>query len=137
MDQIPMFFEQAEDALGYAVAALGGAKAVGVRLRPDLPADAAGRWALDCLNADRPQFFHPGQVLAILRLAREAGVHVAMDWICQSAGYAKPAPMEPQDEQAALMRQFIQAAELLRHTQARIEQMAGAATDTGLRVVKA
>lgn len=136
MDQVPMFFEKVEDALGFIISALGGAKVVGAKLRPDLPADAAGRCLLDCLNTDRPAFLHPGHITVLLRMAREAGVHNAMDWICDHAGYAKPQPVEPQDEQALLMRQFVQSVELQRSIASRLEQMTGQSLEAGLRMVK-
>jgi hypothetical protein len=111
---------------------------VGLLLRADMSADAAGRWVLDCLNPDRPQFFHPSQIALLLKAAREANIHAAMDWFCQSAGYAKPAPIEPQDEQAALMRQFIQAAELVQKLAPRLEALAGMAApaSASMRVVR-
>lgn len=137
MDQMPMFFEKIEDALGFVISALGGAKVVGAKLRPDLPADAAGRWLLDCLNTDRPAFLHPGHIAVLLRMAREANVHNAMDWLCQDTGYAKPTPVEPQDEQAQLMRTFVQSVEIQRHTLARLEALTGQTLESGLRVVKA
>lgn len=140
MDQVPMFFETVEDALGFVISALGGAKVVGCKLRPDLAEnspESAQRWVLECLNPDRPAFFHPSQVLVLLRLGREAGLHNAMEWICDRAGYAKPTPVEPQDEQAQLMRTFVQSVEIQRHTLARLEALTGQTLESGLRVVKA
>lgn len=136
MEQVPMFFEQIEDALGFIVSALGGAKRVGPELRGDIPAEAAGRWVLDCLNHDRPQFFHPGHVQKLLKMGRAAGVHVAMDWIAQDAGYTRPAPLEPQDEHAQLMRQFIQAAEIINKVMPRIGELQGQVDNPTMRVVK-
>lgn len=136
MGQVPMFFEKFEDALTFIVSALGGAKVVGAALRTDLPADAAGRWLLDCLNTDRPAFLHPGHIAALLRMAREAGVHNAMDWICEHTGYAKPQPVEPLDEQALLMRQFVQSVELSRDIVTRLQQITGQTFESPLRAVK-
>lgn len=135
MDQVPMFFEQTEDALGFVVSALGGAKQVGAALRPDLSPDAAARWLLDCLNPDRPAFLHPAQTLMLLRMAREVGIHNAMEWMCQATGYAKPVPAEPADEQAALMRQFIQAADAVRNLLPRLESLT-VDYPAGMRVIK-
>lgn len=136
MDQVPMFFEKFEDALTFVVSALGGAKVVGAKLRPDLPADAAGRWLLDCLNSDRPAFVHPGHIAALLRMAREAGVHNAMDWFAEYTGYAKPQPVAPIDEHALLLRQFVQSVELSREIVTRLQQITGQPLDSTLRAVK-
>lgn len=138
MEQQALFFESVEEALSHVVSALGGAKAVGAKLRQDMGPEAAGRWLKDCLNGDRRETLHPGQLLWLLRSAREAGVHTGMDWLCQAAGYARPAPMEPADEQAALMREFIRAADIQRSTLARLEQLtaSGVSLTTDLRVVK-
>ena len=136
MDQVPMFFEKVEDALGFVISALGGAKSVGCKLRTDLPPEAAARWLLDCLNTDRPAFLHPGHITALLRMAREAGIHNAMEWICQDTGYAKPVPVEPQDEQAVLMRSFVQSVDMQRNIVSRLEQLTGQSLESSLRVVK-
>lgn len=137
MDQVPMFFEQVEDALGYIIQALGGAKVVGAKLRPDMAEnspESAQRWVLECLNPDRPAFFHPAQVIMLLRMAREANLHNAMDWLCDRTGYAKPQPLEPQDEYALLQRQFIQAAEMLKSLTPRLDELQS--HNPNMRVVK-
>jgi hypothetical protein len=85
------FFECPEDALRAAVQALGGAKQVGAMLWPDKTPDHAGRLLLDCLNASRAEKLDLGQTMRVLRLARDAGVHAPMLWICGEVGYeAKP-----------------------------------------------
>lgn len=85
------FFECPEDALRAAVQALGGAKQVGAMLWPDKTPDHAGRLLLDCLNPARAEKLDLGQTMRVLRLARDAGVHAPMVWICGEVGYeAKP-----------------------------------------------
>lgn len=85
------FYESPEDALRAAVQLLGGAKQVGARLWPDKTPDAAGRLLLDCLNPGRAEKLDVGQVMFVLRMARDAGHHAAMLWICGELGYeAKP-----------------------------------------------
>ncbi|MDP2026429.1 hypothetical protein [Sulfuriferula sp.] len=124
MMQSPLFFESENDALAHVVSVLGGAKKVGTLLRPELAADAAGRWVLDCLNAERPAQFHPPQVMYLLRAARAVGDHAAMAWWAGECGY-QALPIEPQDEAAELKRRFIESADLLARMARRIEQLEG------------
>ncbi len=98
------------DALSDAVRACGGPKKVGALMRPELPADQAGRWVSDCLNREHCARFDPEQVLLLLRLARAVGAHAAMDFMAGSCGYRAPQPLEPEDERARLQREFVAAA---------------------------
>ena len=67
MSQSALFSEDIHDALRDVVRALGGVKDAGARLRPELPADAAGHWLKDCLNPERRHRLDPEQVLWLLR----------------------------------------------------------------------
>lgn len=128
MTQESLFSEDFNDALKDAIRALGGTKAVGVKLRPEMPADAAGAWLKDCLNPTRRERLAPEQVLWILRESRKVGCHSAMNFLCDEAGYVRAAPLEPQDEAAQLQRQFIDAVQALRKITDRGERL-------GLRMV--
>jgi hypothetical protein len=108
-EQFPLFHEDLTEALRTCVQALGGPKKVGALLRPELPADQAGRWIADCLNPDRRDQLHPNQLLLVLTESRKVGCHAAMRYLAFAAGYQEPAPMEPQDERAALQRQFVES----------------------------
>ena len=108
-DQIPLFCEDLNDAIRQTVQALGGMKRVGADMRPELPADQAGRWLGDCLNPDRRERLDPQQLSWIRRRARQAGVHILAAFEAADAGYAQPQPLEPEDARAALMREFVQA----------------------------
>jgi hypothetical protein len=121
--QEPLFIETINEALREAVKALGGAKEVGKKLRPEKMADEAGRWLLDCLNPERRERLDPDQVMWILREARKVGCHVAMNFICDDAGYSKPLPLEPEDEKAQLQREFIESTKALARMAQRIEQL--------------
>jgi len=123
MDQQRLIFDDILDALGEVVRTLGGAKAVGAAMRPELPLDQAAGWVRDCLNANRRERFDPAQVLWILRKGREAQCHAAMHFIADEAGYARPAPLDPQDELAQLQRKFIDAAADVRAIGDRIERL--------------
>lgn len=123
MSQNTLFSEDFNDALKDVVRALGGTKAVGVRLRPEMAADAAGAWLKDCLNPTRRERLDPEQVLWILREGRKAGCHSAMNFIADEAGYVRPAPLEPQDEAAQLQRAFIDSVQQQKLIASRLERL--------------
>lgn len=124
--------ETLNEALIECVKASGGSKQVAAQLWPEKAPDAAQRLLLDCLNEDRPAKLCPEQVMLILRLARARGFHEGIRFICDQLGYSRPTPVEPKDESAELMRQFIEAvAEQKRNA----ERMERAAARLGMRVV--
>ena len=92
--QPALFHESISDALRELVAALGGTKAVGARMRPELPADHAGRWLNDCLNDSRREHLTPEQLLWLLAEGRRTGLHSAMGWIASECGYTTPERIE-------------------------------------------
>lgn len=120
--QIPLFVEDYAEAIRATVQALGGCKRIGSELKPDLAVDAAGRWLADCMNSDKREQLHPTQLAYIRRRARQAGVHILAAFEMRDAGYGEPQPVEPEDERAALQREFIQhtkaLAQMLQHIQA-------------------
>lgn len=107
--QMPLLVEDLPTAIRAAIQALGGAKNAGSMLRPELPADDAARWLRDCLDDGRREKLSLEQFLLVLTEARRAGCHVAMAYLCETAGYAPPQPVEPADEAAELQREFIAA----------------------------
>lgn len=117
----PLFFEDIEDALRYVVQCMGGAKVVGAKVRPEMDPDKAGRWLADCLNDLRREHLAPQQVLMVLRMARQAGIHAAMRHINGECGYADPTPIEPEDEIARLQREYVEATKTLGALVTRIE----------------
>ena len=116
------FFECAEDALRAAVQALGGAKTVGLMLWPDKPADHAGRLLLDCLNHTRAEKLDVSQVMRLLALAREAGHHAPMAWICAEIGY-EAKPVTRAQEVDRLTDTIEQSTKTLAHALATLERM--------------
>lgn len=123
MMQEPLFFDDWRDALRHVIAALGGPKQVAARMRPDLKPDHAARWLMDCLNSDRREHFSPDQFLQLLRMARDAGVHTAMDYIAEDCGYRRPDPVDPSDAADALRREFIDSTRRLGELAKRIETL--------------
>ena len=54
-----LIFDSIIDALGEIVRACGGPKAVGAKMRPELPVEQAAGWVRDNLNATRREHFTP------------------------------------------------------------------------------
>lgn len=93
--QQPLFLEDIFDALKNVVQNLGGAKRVGQLLWPHKPMDQAHKYLLDCLNRDNAHKFDAEEILALLKLSREAGYHQAKHWIDQATGYQPTPPSDP------------------------------------------
>lgn len=121
------FFEDINDALRQAVKALGGNKAVGVKLWPEKTATAAAQSMSDCLNPERREKLSPEQVVFILRMAREKGYHAAMQFIAFDTGY-KATPVDPQTQKEQLQERFIAAVEDLHDIKAQILRLQGRAS---------
>lgn len=120
--QLDLIHESVDDALGSLVKALGGAKKVGAQMRPELPVEQAASWLRDRLNPTRPARLNPDQVVWLLREGRKAGVHCAMQYISAEAGYHAE-PMEPEDERAALQRDYINAVKVLQQITQRMDRV--------------
>lgn len=86
--QDPLFHEDFNDALHSAVKGLGKIEAVARDLWPTKP--SGGRYLSDCLNPDRDAKLALEDVIALLRMAREKGIHWAMYQLCDEAGYTRP-----------------------------------------------
>ena len=112
------------EALKQAVIALGGSKKVAPKIWPDKPIVNAAALLCNCLDDSRPEKLDFSQVLFVLRLARDAGYHGAIDFICDDLSYGRTTPIEPKDESAELMRQFIAATAAQAEIAARIEKAA-------------
>ncbi len=125
MEQTQMFHEDIYDALRSMIKCLGGSKAVGVRLWPEKSVADAQNYLNDCTNKDRPAKLGLEQVLLLLRWAKEADCHEAMNYIAQEAGYAAPVPVDPEDQLAKLQRDYIAAVQQLANLAPKIEEAAG------------
>lgn len=126
MMQMPLIHEDFLSALTTCVQALGGAKKVGVLLRPEYEEDPekASRWLLACLNTGRDEKLSFEQAFKVMREAKGIGCHVAMAHIAQEVGYSEPQPIEPQDEKARLQREYIAAVKSLTTITQKLESFA-------------
>lgn len=120
-----LFHECLADALREVVGACGGAKQVASQLWQEKSPDAAHRLLLDCLNEGRAERLDPDHLLMLLRLGRQAGCHAAMNWLLRDVGYEDARPVEPADEVAVLMRDYIQAAKSMQAIAERIDARGG------------
>jgi hypothetical protein len=116
--------ETFNQALIDCVKAAGGSAIVGKKVFPEKLPEAAQRALLDCLSEDRPAKLSPDQVRLILRLARDKGYHGGITYLLSDLGYAPTTPIEPKDEAAELMREYINTGALMAETAARMELIA-------------
>lgn len=60
--------------------------------------------------------------MVLLRAARQAGEHTAMNWLAGEIGY-QAMPVEPEDEAAELQRRFIETGQMMARMAQRIEAL--------------
>jgi hypothetical protein len=118
-----LFFDDVNDALRDVVQALGGAKRVGPVLWPEKTVDQAGHLLMACLNVERKERLTPEQVFLLLKMARQANFHAAKFWMDAELGYEQGKPVNPQDKQAELQRDFIASVQLSRQLADRLEKL--------------
>lgn len=109
MQQEALFHEDIYEALRTDILALGGFKKVGAMLWPEKTADKAGENLNNCLNRTRPEKLDGEQVLLIKRSAKQVGSFATVMFEMDDIGMTRPTPIEPEDEMAALQRQFIES----------------------------
>lgn len=123
MDQDELFHEDFRDSLRHVIKALGGFEAVGVELWPTKARKAAGAWLSDCINPERPAKLDLEDMVGLLRMARDRGIHCAMSHLCDDLGYARPATVEPEDQEAEIARQADHRIEELTALVQRLERL--------------
>ena len=109
MEQNSLFVEDIYQALSDCVRAAGGNKAVAAVLWPDKSVLKQQVYLNDCLNRERNEKLDPEQILFILKLAKEKGCHVGMDFINESCDYEPPKPVNKKEKRAELQQEFIRA----------------------------
>jgi hypothetical protein len=128
MTSSSLFHESITEAIKDTINACGGTKTVAGKLWPEKAPEAAHRLLLSCLNDDRPERLSPEQLMFVLRMGRERGVHVGITYILRELGYADPQPVEPVDELAELQRHYIDSVQQQVRLAARMERLMGMPT---------
>lgn len=121
--QPSLLHDTIEEALGDVLHALGGPKAVAAELWPSKNLQDGARYLRHCLNEDRAEKLALHEVMWLLKAGARAGCHVAMHFINRECGYAKPEPVNPEDEKAKLQREFKASVTQLSTLAARIERL--------------
>ncbi len=111
------------EALIETVVACGGSKAVGVAIWPAKGVEAAQRHLLACLNSERNEKLGPEEIELILSMGRKRGCHAVMQYLDQSLSYAEPQPIEPKDELADLLRQYLATRGQQEKSDSRLQQL--------------
>lgn len=125
------FYESPEDALRAAIQALGGSKKVGVLLWPDKGVDNASRLLMDCLNTSRAEKLDVSQVMRVLSLAKDAGVHAPFAWMAGTIGY-DVTPVTRAEEVDRLTTVVEQSSKTLAQALATLERLRGSGNVTPL-----
>lgn len=126
MNQQPLFHEDIFEALKTDVQAIGGSKKVGHMLWPVKSPEKAAEHLNNCLSVIRSEKLDGEQILFIKREAKKVGSFATIFFECEDVGMTKPAPIEPQDERAALQTKFIEATKHLDTLYKRLERLQGA-----------
>lgn len=101
----------------------GGLKRMGSALRPELPADEAGRWLAACFSPDKREKMSLAQLGLLRRLLRDAGVHLLAEFEMAAAGYARPVPVRLEDQAAETARMLAQVAQQLEVAMAQLKAL--------------
>lgn len=125
MKQEALWHDTIEEALRAVVMALGGPKRVSSELWPGKSITDGARHLNHSLDPDRPEKLSLGEVVWLLQAGSREGVHTAMAHLCQSAGYAEPTPVTPEEQQNALQREYIEAAKAMEQVVKRMERLQG------------
>lgn len=123
MLQDALFHEDFREALRHVVNALGGLKRVGCELNPALSPDRARTWLANCLDDNRPEKLDIEHIVAVLCMARANNIHSAFWFLATAVGYEQPRPVEPEDEHARLMREYIESVRIQARLAERMERV--------------
>lgn len=115
--------ETVNDALVKLVSALGGSKQVGPVLWPEKTIDAAQKFLMDCLNEERPARLSPEHLVTLLRMGRDKGVHVVMEYLCEELDYHPPVAMVREIDLDEALRRYDETTDRLVAVQEQIKQL--------------
>ncbi len=130
MNQQQLFYEDIFECVKAAVQHAGGAKTVGPKLWPAKDPFKAQKELLDCLNRDAPRKLCIEELMAVLKMAKEAGFHQAKHWIDEALGYQPTQPQDPKIERDRLADELARAADNFQKLQRAAERL----TDPKLRI---
>lgn len=129
MEQQDLIHEDWRDALRHAVKAMGGYDVVGAELWPGKTRKQAGAWLSDAINPDRAAKLDLEELLQLMRMARNKGIHIGLHFLCDELGYTRPSPVEPADQEAEIGRQLDAGLKALDHLTSRLARIRGIATE--------
>lgn len=113
MNQGELWHDSIFDALGTAVNAVGGRKAVAGRMWPNLDATSGAARITACINPDHAQKLCPSELVLLARLAKDAGDHSIMTFLARELGYeVKPLSGAEAKKRAKKVRRAALLAEL-------------------------
>lgn len=117
-EQVPLWHDSIEDAIGTAVQSLGGSKKVAELLWPVLarnkPQTAYTRLR-HSLNPEKSEKLDPDEVLTIARAAALVGEHSIMQYMARDLGYEiSPLPLDESQKRARRERRMRLLEELKR-----------------------
>ena len=116
-------FDSMNEMLIACVKACGGSKVVAPMLFPEkvkidpkthgLLYEPAQRFLLNCLDENRAEKLSPDHAYKILEIARQNNISIGINYVCDALGYTHPAPIQKEDENEKLMREFIAASKAM------------------------
>lgn len=130
MTQDKLFYEDVFDVLIAAVQHAGGAKKVSALLWPTKAERKAHTELLDCLNRNSERKLCIEELMAVLKMAREAGFHQAKHWIDAELGYQPTMPADPVVERDRLAERMAQMTEAFKEMTRAAERL----NETKLRI---
>lgn len=129
MHQEQLWDDTLSDALRNVVAACGGPKKVASTLWPTKQPPAAARYLNQCLEDERAEKLALDELMAVLKMGREADCHVAMYLIADQLNYEKPGTVDPESERDRLQREFIRATKTMQQLSVRMERLGESRND--------
>lgn len=122
-----LFYDTYLEALKDDVTACGGAKEVGQWFWPEKTFENRRNRVNDRLNAERDERFTNDQERLIMRRARERrGFSAAICFLCDDAGFERPKPKHPKDEQIEILAREERLVNEFRQLMERRERLARA-----------
>lgn len=136
--QLEMLIEDVNQAFSDAVRMCGGAKEVGMKLRPELDPADAGNWVLNCCNPKHSQKFSLDQIQYLILMFNEHGCHLGINTLCRDGNYGEPTPITPAERQTELAKIISNAATTMQAAMKQLNEIKRHEADSsnGLQAVK-